>query len=62
MLFVTYRRFIMVRCLWIVSLVPTIILRTTLGTIIGIINRTGLITFVVGTRLCHEKEMGMMSK
>ncbi len=61
-LFVTQRSFTMIRCLWIVCLVPATILRSTLGTIIGTINRTGLIAFVVGTLLCHKIEIGMTSK
>ena len=40
----------------------TIILWGTLGTINGTINPGGLIALVVGTFLCHEKEMGMTSK
>jgi hypothetical protein len=52
----------MVRCLWNVCLVRTIILWSTLGNINGTINPGGLIALVVGTFLHHEKEMGMMSK
>ena len=62
MLFVTYRSCIMVWHVWIVCLVPTITLCSTLGTINGTINPTGLIALVVGTLLCHKKEIRMTSK
>jgi hypothetical protein len=61
-LFVTYRSCTMVRRLWIVCLICTIILWSTLGNINGTINPGGLIVLVVSTFLCHKKEMGMMSK
>ena len=52
----------MVWRVWIVCLVPAIILWSTLGTINGTINPTGLIALVVGTFLCHEIEIEMTSK
>jgi hypothetical protein len=61
-LFGNYRSCTMVQHLWIVCLVCTIILWSTLSTIDGIINPTGLIALVVGTFLCHKKEMEMTSK